>query len=201
MQLRHAPAAARNREPILDVLKRVLPQDGLLLEIASGTGEHAAFIAPRLPGTLVWQPTDASPEALEQIDGHASLAASHRIRPALLLDVTSPEWPVARADALLCCNMIHIAPWAAAEALFAGAARLLPPGGPFVLYGPFRRFGRHTAASNENFDAGLRARDPRWGVRCLDTELMPLAERCGLELDDLVSMPANNRTVIWRKSA
>ena len=197
--LRHAPATARNREPLLEVLARILPPDGVLLEIASGTGEHAAFMAPRLPGTLVWQPSDAEPEALEQIDGHAALAASDRIRPALLLDVTSDEWPGAKADALLCCNMIHIAPWAAAEALFAGAARVLPVGAPFILYGPVRRFGRHTAPSNESFDEGLRKQDPRWGVRCLDTEVVPLAERSGFALQEIVEMPANNLTVVFRR--
>lgn len=194
---RHAPATLRNRAAILAVLQRVLPRDGLLLEIASGTGEHAAFMAQRLPGTLRWQPSDAETEALAGIDAHA--AGTDRILPALLLDVTAAAWPVERAQAMFCANMIHIAPWAAAEGLFAGAGRLLPAGAPLVLYGPFKRNGIHTAPSNAAFDAGLRQNDPRWGVRCLDTEVMPLAQRHGLALDEIVSMPANNLCVVFRK--
>lgn len=193
----HAPATLRNRDAILAVLQRVLPPQGLLLEIASGTGEHAAFIAPRLPGTLRWQPTDAEAEALAGIDAHA--AGEQCILKALRLDVTSPSWPLERAQAMFCANMIHIAPWPAAEGLFAGAGRLLPTGAPLVLYGPFKRNGRHTAPSNEAFDASLQARDPRWGVRCLDTQVTPLAQRNGLALDEIVPMPANNLSVVFRK--
>jgi hypothetical protein len=196
--LPHAPATGRNREPILAVLARIAPPRGLLLEIASGTGEHAAFMAPGLPG-LVWQPTDADPAALAGIDGHAWASASFGIRPALHLDTTSERWPIDACDIILCCNMIHIAPFEAAEGLFAGGARVLAPGAPFLLYGPFKRNGAHTAPSNESFDAGLRARDSRWGVRCLDTEIAPLAERTGFSVEDIVSMPANNLSVIFRK--
>jgi SAM-dependent methyltransferase len=198
---RHAPATARNREPILEVLQATLPARGLLLEIASGTGEHAAFMAPRLGQGIEWQPTDANEAALADIDAHAAASGCGRIRPALLLDAARPAWPVAGADAVLCCNMIHIAPWSAAEGLVAGAARILPPGAPLILYGPFRRHGAHTAPSNADFDAGLRARDPRWGVRCLDTELRPLAVRHGLEITDIHAMPANNLTVVLRRAA
>lgn len=199
----HAPATLRNREPILAVLKRVLPAKGLLLEVASGSGEHAAFIAPRLtPGLapgLEWQPSEANAHDLPGIDAYARETASPRIRPAIVLDATAPSWPLTRADAIFCCNMIHIAPWAAAEGLFAGAARLLSPGAPLILYGPFKRHGVHSAPSNASFDQGLRARDPRWGVRCLDTEVRPLAERSGFSLEEVVQMPANNLTVIFRR--
>lgn len=196
---RHAPATLRNREPILAVLQRVLPEQGLLLEIASGTGEHAAFMASRLPEGIIWQPSDASEDALADIDGHAREAGCSRVRAAVALDVSDDPWPLARADAIFCCNMIHIAPWSAAEALFEGAARLLPVGAPLILYGPYRRHGVHTAPSNESFDAGLRQRDARWGVRCLDTEVVPLAERAGFRLDEAVAMPANNLSVIFRR--
>ena len=197
--LRHAPATLRNRDPILAVLTRVLPAAGLLLEVASGSGEHAAFIAPRLPAGWDWQPSEASLDALADIDGHASNADCSRIRPAIVLNTCDYVWPVRSAGAVLCCNMIHIAPWEAAEGLFAGASRILANGAPLILYGPFKRNGAHTAPSNQSFDDGLRARDPRWGVRCLDTEVVPLAEQSGFALDEAVAMPANNLTVIFRR--
>lgn len=196
----HAPATLRNRQPILAVLQRVLPAEGLLLEIASGTGEHAAFMAPRLGPGLVWQPSDGRATALSIIDGYASEAAGARIRPALLLDASAPDWPIDQADALFCANMIHIAPWAAALGLFAGAGRLLPAGAPLVLYGPFKRHGAHTAPSNESFEAGLRAKDRRWGVRCLDTQVMPVARETGFDLAEVVAMPANNLMVVFRRN-
>lgn len=194
----HAPATLRNREPILAVLRRVLPGEGLLLEIASGTGEHAAFMAPRLGPGLVWQPSDGRAEALSHIDGYADEADCARIRRAVLLDASAPVWPLDKADTVFCANMIHIAPWAAARGLFAGAARLLAAGAPLILYGPFKRHGGHTAPSNERFDAGLRAQDSRWGLRCLDGEVIPLATESGFELDEIVAMPANNLIVIFR---
>lgn len=196
---RHAPATLRNREPILTVLRRVLPAEGLLLEIASGTGEHAAYMAPRLSPGLTWQPSEADADALLDINGHARDAGCTRILPAIVLDVRAAAWPIARADAVFCSNMIHIAPWSAAQGLFAGAARLLPGGAPLILYGPFKRHGAHTAPSNEAFDAGLRAQDPAWGVRCLDTEVTPLAGRSGFALAEVVAMPANNLTVVFRR--
>ncbi len=196
---RRAPATQRNRDAILGVLQRVLPSEGVLLEIASGTGEHAAYMAPRLPGSLLWQPSDADAGALAGIDAHARDSGSERILAALHIDVTAARWPVAAADAMLCVNMIHIAPWAAAEALFENAARLLPEGAPLVLYGPFRRDGAHTAPSNAAFDADLKASDPRWGIRCLDSEVAPLAARHGFDLDEIVAMPANNLSVVFRR--
>jgi hypothetical protein len=194
---RHAPATLRNRDAILAVLQRIAPQDGVLLEIASGTGEHAAYMASNLPGPLRWQPSDGDADALSSIDAHA--AGNPRILPALLVDVTAGKWPIDRAAAMFCANMIHIAPWQASEGLFAGAGRVLTSGAPLVLYGPFKRDGAHTAPSNEAFDASLRSRDPSWGVRCLDSEIAPLAKRHGLVLDEIVPMPANNLSVIFRR--
>ncbi|MBM3482240.1 MAG: DUF938 domain-containing protein [Alphaproteobacteria bacterium] len=200
MSWRHAPATERNREPILAVLQRVLPEMGLLLEIASGTGEHAAFMSPRLSPSLIWQPSDANPGALTDIDGHVRDAGCTRVRPAIVLDVCAAVWPIAAADVIFCCNMIHIAPWAAAEGLFTGGTRLLPAGAPLILYGPFKRHGVHTAPSNESFDQGLKTQDARWGVRCLDTEVVPLAARSGFTLEEIVTMPANNLTIVFRRN-
>ncbi len=197
--MRHAPATLRNRAPILAVLERVLPASGLLLEIASGTGEHASYMAPRLPG-IIWQPSDADEAALADIDQAARESGTARSNPALRLDASARDWPVERADAIFCCNMIHIAPWAAAEGLFAGASRILSPSAPLILYGPYRRHGAHTAPSNEAFQAWLEDQDARFGVRCLDTEVLPLAERTGFRLDEIVPMPANNLTVVWRRA-
>ena len=196
--MRHGPATLRNREPILDVLRRVLPPDGLLLEIASGTGEHASFMAPQLPG-VVWQPSDCEGTALEDIDDAAAKSGCVRIRPAIALDAAADKWPVEHADAIFCCNMIHIAPWPVAEGLFAGAGRILSPGAPLILYGPYKREGAHTAPSNEAFEQWLRDQDARFGVRCLDTDVKPLAGRNGFGLEEIVEMPANNLTVVWRR--
>lgn len=191
----YAPATQRNREPILHALRPRLPPRGLVLEVASGTGEHAAYLAAALPD-LLFQPTDPDPAH------RASIAAwtdgLPNVHPPLALDASAPDWPVRRADAVLCINMIHIAPWAAAEGLVAGAARVLPPGGPLVLYGPFRRDGRHTAPSNAAFDADLRARDPAWGVRDLG-EVARLAGAAGFGATEVVPMPANNLLVAFRR--
>jgi hypothetical protein len=198
-RLRHAPATLRNREPILAVLKRVLAAKGVLLEVASGSGEHAAFIAPRLPLGLEWQPSEANGDALADIDAHASDAGCSRIRPAILLNACDADWPIQSAAAVFCCNMIHIAPWEAAEGPFVGSSRILADAAPLILYGPFKRNGVHTAPSNQTFDEDLRARDPRWGVRCLETEVVPLAEKSGFALNEVVAMPANNLTIIFRR--
>jgi SAM-dependent methyltransferase len=190
------PHVARNREPILDVLKRVLPPQGLMLEVASGSGEHAAYFAKALP-LLSWQPTDPDMEALASIAAHRAAGASNLLAP-LQLDVTAQQWPVARADAILCNNMIHIAPWAACEGLIAGAARVLPAGGVLYLYGPYKIGGRHTAPSNQEFDLSLRERNPLWGIRDL-ADVVALAVRHGLALAETVPMPANNLSVIFRR--
>jgi SAM-dependent methyltransferase len=192
-----APAAERNRQPIAEVLRRVLPPTGLVLEIASGTGEHAIFFAERLPD-LRWQPSDASLDALESIQAWVDEAARDNLRTPMELDVRWAEWPVPTADAVVCINMIHISPWEATEALFRGAREVLSPGAPFVTYGPYQLHGAHTALSNAAFDESLRARNPEWGVRDID-QLTELGDRTGFSLEERVSMPANNMTLHWRR--
>lgn len=192
------PHVARNREPILEVLRRVLPREGLVLEIASGGGEHAAYFASNLPGVL-WQPTDANSEMFDSIAAHRAAAGVANLLAPLHLDVTAEQWPVERADAMVCCNMIHIAPWAATEGLMAGAGRTLSRGGLLYLYGPYKIDGRHTAPSNQDFDTRLRAQNPLWGVRDL-TDVAGLAERHRFEPAETVPMPANNLSVIFRRA-
>jgi SAM-dependent methyltransferase len=192
------PHVARNREPILEVLRRVLPPHGLVLEIASGGGEHAAYFASNLPG-LLWQPTDANSEMFESIAAHGAAAGVANLLAPLHLDVMSDQWPLECADAMVCCNMIHIAPWAATEGLMAGAGRTLARDGLLYLYGPYKIDGRHSAPSNQDFDTRLRAQNPSWGVRDL-TEVSGLAKRHGLALEETVPMPANNLSVIFRRA-
>jgi SAM-dependent methyltransferase len=192
-----APAAERNKGPILEVLRSVLPSAGLVLEIASGTGQHAAFFAEALPA-LEWQPSETDAEALPSISAWSRGLAN--VRAPLVLDVRVRPWPVDRADAIVCINMIHIAPWQAALALLQGAGELLPARGVLVLYGPYRRFGRHTAPSNEAFDASLRERDPQWGVRDIEA-LAAAASEQGLELEQTIAMPANNFSLVLRRGA
>jgi SAM-dependent methyltransferase len=195
----HAPATARNREPIREVLARVLPPRGTVLEIASGSGEHAIHFARAFPG-LTWQPSDPSPSALASIAAWRAEVELPNLRPPIALDATAAAWPVAHADAIVCINMVHIAPWQAALGLFAGAARLLSPGAPIYLYGPYRFGGQFTAASNAEFDRGLRERDPRWGVRDVD-ELAAAAAVHGFALEEVVEMPANNHSLVFRAGA
>ena len=190
-------AAQRNRDPILSVLRRVLQAQGLVLEIASGTGEHAVHFAANLPG-VTWQPTDQDAEYLSSITAHRVVAALPNLLAPLVLDVSAPAWPVEQADAIVCINMIHIAPWSAAEGLMTGAARLLPAAGVLFLYGPYTEGGRHNAPSNEAFDAYLRARNPEWGVRDLG-DVRDLAVRHGFEFVERVMMPANNFSVVFRR--
>ncbi|WP_458095073.1 DUF938 domain-containing protein [Roseomonas sp. WA12] len=192
---RHAPAAARNRDPILATLRPLLPARGLVLEIASGTGEHAAHLAAALPH-LTFQPSDPDSASRASID--AWCAGLPNIRSALALDAATPDWPIAAADAVLCINMIHIAPWPATPGLMQGAAARLPPGAPLLLYGPFRRNGRHTAPSNAAFDESLRARNPEWGVRDLETVAATAAEH-GFSAPDIHEMPANNLILAFRR--
>ncbi len=158
----YRPYVARNRDPILDVLRRVLPGQGLVLEVASGSGEHAAYFAAHLPA-LTWQPSDPDPEALASIAAHRAAAGTPNLLAPLQLDVSAPRWPVERADAMICNNMIHISPWSASEGLMAGAARTLPPGGVLYLYGPYKIDGRHTAPSNAAFDANAAGAKCRLG--------------------------------------
>jgi SAM-dependent methyltransferase len=196
----HAPATQRNRQPILDVLSRVLPGSGTVLEIASGTGEHAVWFAQQLR-PLVWQTSDPDPEMRASIAAHGRDAAPASLPEPLDIDARAETWPLEAADAVVCINMIHIAPWEAALGLFAGAGRLLRPSAPLVLYGPYKRYGEHTASSNADFDASLRAQSPAWGVRDLESEVVPAAATAGLALDEVVEMPANNLTVVFRKAA
>lgn len=191
---RHAPATLRNRAAIAGVLAGVLPVAGDVLEVASGSGEHCAFLAECFPA-LRWHPSDPEPEARRSID--AWCAGLGNVAPALALDAAADDWPVGRADAVLCVNMIHIAPWAATEGLMRGAARVLGAGAPLVLYGPFRRAGVPTATSNEAFDASLRARDPRWGLRELEAVV---DAAIGFALAEVREMPANNLMVVLRRA-
>ena len=193
-----APAVARNRDAILAVLRRVLPADGSVLEIASGSGEHAIHIAAALPG-LTWLPSDPEPEARRSIAAHTRLAGLTNIRPPLALEAQASAWPTGRVDAVICINMIHIAPWSATEGLMAGASRVLTGTGLLFLYGPFRKGGQHSAESNAAFDASLRARDPEWGVRDLEA-VAALAARHGFVLAERVAMPANNTSLIFRRA-
>jgi len=192
---RQAPATERNRGPILDVLRQALPPEGLVLEIASGTGEHAVHFAGHLP-RLQWQPSDAGP--LDSIAAWRRWSQLPNLLEPLPLDVTERPWPVERAGAVFCANMIHISPWRACEGLFAGAGDVLPAGAPLVMYGPFIRDEVPTAASNLAFDADLRARDPEWGIRELGA-VERVAASCGFRLEAVTAMPANNVTVTFRR--
>lgn len=193
-----APAADRNKEPILKVLRRVLPQSGTVLEIASGTGQHVVHFAKDLPG-LTWQPSEPDPEGRASIASWAAHDGATNVLPPVGIDVTAEDWPVKAADAVLCINMIHISPWAATPALMEAAGRLLPRGGPLVLYGPFRREGHAFEPSNQAFDRQLRDRDPEWGIRELG-EVEAVAESNGLRLEEVVEMPANNLCVVFRRA-
>jgi SAM-dependent methyltransferase len=195
--VRSAPAAARNREPILRVLREYLPRPALVLEIASGTGEHAVWFSSAL-SDVTWQPTDLDPEALRSIAAWRDAAGPPNLLPPLRLDAAADTWPVTRADAVVAINMVHIAPWTVTQGLMAGAARVLTSGGLVFLYGPFREGGVHTAVSNAAFDADLRARDPSWGIRDLDA-ITALARQHGIMGPERIAMPANNLSVVFRR--
>lgn len=190
---KHAPATLRNREAIVDVLAGLLPPAGTVLEVASGSGEHCAYLAERFPA-LVWQPSD--PDA----DARASIAAwcagLANVLPPLAIDAAAPDWPIEAADAVLCVNMVHISPWEATLGLLRSSARLLARDSYLVFYGPFRRHGVPTVPSNEAFDASLRSRDPRWGLRSVEA-VSEAAQ--GFALDRLVEMPANNLILVYRR--
>ena len=194
---RFAEATERNREPIAAVLRDVLPEIGLVLEIASGTGEHAVHFARSFPH-LLWQPSDPEPASLRSIEAWRAEAGLFNLLPAVALDARAAEWPVEAVDAILCINMVHISPWAATEGLMRGAGRLLANGAPLYLYGAYRRAGVPTAPSNEAFDASLRASDPEWGVRALE-DVAAEAGKHGLALERVTAMPANNLSVLFRK--
>lgn len=194
---RHAPATLRNRDAIVEVLERVLPSSGTVLEVASGTGEHIVHFARQFP-QLVWQPSDYSEASLPSIAAWVAEVGAANVLPAVRLDASARDWPVKSADAILCINMIHISPWAATEGLMAGAGRLLANGAPLYLYGPFVRDGVETAPSNLAFDQSLKDRDADWGLRNLNA-VASLAAQYGLRLEQVTEMPANNISVIFRK--
>jgi SAM-dependent methyltransferase len=189
-----APSAERNKGPILEVVRRVLPAQGVVLEFGSGTGQHVAHFAAALP-SLVFQPSELDTAR------HPSIRAWTRelanVRPPIELDVTRRPWPVETADAIVCINVIHISAWRTTLALMEGAGELLPSAGVLVTYGPYRRGGRHTAPSNEEFDASLKSRNPEWGIRDME-EVEAAANRAGLRLEEAVAMPANNFTLVFR---
>jgi SAM-dependent methyltransferase len=193
----NAPAALRNRDFILEVLRIHLPPQGLVLEIASGSGQHCIRFGEGLPLHVI-QPSDPKPEARASIDAWTAASGVTNVRPALALDAISEPWPITAADAIICINMIHISPWAATQGLFAGAARLLPKGGTLYLYGPFKRGGGHTAPSNAAFDAFLRSENAEWGVRDLET-VAELAAKFGFGPPLAIEMPANNLSLVFRR--
>lgn len=201
----YAPATQRNREPILAVLARILPPQGTVLEISSGTGEHAVFFAPRL-FPRYWLPSEPNPSLRESINAWRKYAPSDNLLTPLDIDVQTPIWSVEQQPlpqlrshpitAMVNINMIHIAPWSACLGLMAGAKRILPEGGILYLYGPFQQGGEHTAPSNAAFDASLRQRNPEWGVRDLE-DVISVAKKQGFIVQEIVAMPANNLSVIF----
>lgn len=199
---RYSPSTARNRDAIRDVLKAHLARPARVLEIASGTGEHGAFLFAELAG-LDWTYSDIDGPSLESQRAWAAASAAPQLRGPLEINAAAADWGAAERaapwDAIFSANMVHIAPFEAASGLFSGAGRLLRSGGALVLYGPFARNGE-IAASNAAFDENLKSRNPGWGVRDLETELVPLADQSGLRLETVVEMPANNLTVVFRKA-
>ncbi|HMN54998.1 MAG TPA: DUF938 domain-containing protein [Sphingopyxis sp.] len=194
---RHAPATVRNRDAIAAVLADWLPPVGTVLEVASGSGEHAVHFATAFPG-LQWQPSDPDPDALTSIAAWRAEAGLPNVAPPILLDAAAPEWPMRAANALLCINMVHISPWAATFGLFAGAARVLPQGSPLILYGPYVEAEVPTVESNRAFDANLRARNPDWGLRDLGAVKTAAAE-AGLAFAERRAMPANNLMLLFHR--
>jgi len=194
---RSAPAALRNREPIAEVLSEWLPPVGLVLEIASGTGEHVVYFAERFP-SLDWQPSDIHPDALASIGAWRRKSGLVNVRTPLNLDAASADWPLDRADAVLSINMVHISPWRSALGLLDGAARLLGKGAPLILYGPWLKDDIPAVQSNLDFDADLKRRDPHWGLRHVE-EFAKAADERELRLEATRSMPANNLMLLLRR--
>ncbi|MBE9061891.1 DUF938 domain-containing protein [cf. Phormidesmis sp. LEGE 11477] len=202
---RYAPATERNRQPILDVLHKVLPNTGTVLEIASGTGEHATFFAPRL-SHLHWLPSEPDPESRASVTAWVKALPSDNLIDPLALDVSQQPWPVEQEGfklaqpitAIVNINMLHISAWEMCQHLMAGAQRVLPSDGVLYLYGPFKREGQQTAPSNEAFDAMLRDRNPNWGIRDLEA-VSQVARKHALTLTDVIPMPANNFSVVFRR--
>jgi SAM-dependent methyltransferase len=194
---RHAPATERNRDAIAGVLAGILPDAGTVLEIASGTGEHLIYFAARFPA-LVWQPSDYDEAGLASIASWSAEAALPNILPPVHIDASAADWPIAHADAILCINMIHIAPWSATQGLMTGAARTLGPAGVLYLYGPYLEVDVPTAPSNLEFDASLKSRNAGWGLRRLD-DVIALAAEHGLHFERRIPMPANNLSLVFRR--
>jgi cyclopropane fatty-acyl-phospholipid synthase-like methyltransferase len=192
-----SPPAARNRDPILAVLQRLLPDAGLVLELGSGTGEHAVHFARHLPA-LRWQPSDADHAAMASITDWVAHSALPNLLPPLCFDLAATPWPVAAADAIVAINVLHYSPWETTPALFAGAGAVLPEWGVVVCYGPYRRGGAHTAPSNADFDQWLRSVDARFAVRDLEAVEVE-AQRSGFRLVEVVDMPANNLSLVFRR--
>jgi len=192
-----SPAALRNRDPILDVLRRILPSRGVVLEIASGSGEHVVHFAQHLPG-LTFQPSDQDVAARRSIAAYVAESGLENIKPPVAINASESNWPINDIDAMICVNMIHISPRRATEGLMHAASALLRPGCPLYLYGPYRRQGIVTAPSNEAFDQSLRERDPSWGLRALE-DVAALAKTAGFSDAEIIDMPANNLSVIFRK--
>lgn len=201
----HSPAAERNSGPILAVLQALLPERGAALEIASGTGQHAACFGAALPG-WTWQPTDATPQGFASIAAWSADAGARNVRPPLLLNVLSDRWPdtgptfAAPFDLIYCANMLHIAPWACCAGLMRGAARHLAPTGQIVTYGPYLEGDVPTAPGNRAFDASLRAQNPDWGLRAL-SDVAREAQHAGLQLAARHALPANNLLLVWQRIA
>jgi hypothetical protein len=194
---RSAPHVARNSAAILEVLRDVLPAKGLVLEVASGTGEQSLAFARAFP-KLLWQPSDPDPAALASIKAWQDAEPSFNQLPPVKLDARAAGWPIASAEAIVCINMVHISPWEATRGLMRGAGRVLEPGAPLYLYGPYRQQGVPTAPSNEDFDRSLKARDADWGLRHVE-DVAAEAEANGLALEHMVVMPANNLSLVFRR--
>ena len=193
----YAPATLRNRDFILDVLRDVLPTRGVILEVASGSGEHVVHFAKSFP-SLVFQPSDREPDALLSISAWVKATCVTNVRPPVILDVSRSPWPIASADGIICINMVHISPWEATRGLIKGAAAILPPGSPFYLYGPYKREGFPTAPSNQAFDRSLRDRNATWGLRDLEA-VAAMAQSVGFSPPVITEMPANNLSVVFRR--
>lgn len=195
---RHFPATTRNRVAIADVLTRILPTSGTVLEIGSGSGEHALYFSGRFPD-LIWQPSDPDPLNIQSIQAWAKSAQRPNLRAPLSINASDVLMPIKAVSAVICINVIHISPWDATEGLMRNAANILPPGGPLYLYGPYRINGSHTAESNATFDQSLRQQNCKWGVRDLEA-VVSEAETNEMAFVERVVMPANNQSVIFKRS-
>ena len=193
----YAPATLRNRDPILAVLRNVLPASGVILEIASGSGEHVVHFAENFPN-LAFQPSDPDPDALQSIAAWIAATGAANVRAPIVLDASQSPWPIESADGIICINMVHISPWEATLGLIRGAAAILAPNAPLYLYGPYKRAGFATAPSNEAFDRSLRHRNPAWGLRELEA-VVKVAQSVGFSAPDITEMPANNLSVVFRR--